>query len=233
MGQGKFAEACPKLASSYQPAEALAPKVGKLRLVLDPQLARTPGLDVRLDGAALPIAALTTPLPVDAGEHEVQVSAPDKRPWQGKVICRNAVVVSLRVPVLANAPVKRKSSQVAEGTKGATQRITAIAVGGLGMVALGAAGFCALSAESGCSDSNSLCSKSGVCSADGYQLRDDAKSKGTTATALVGAGAVALATAGVLWFTVPSREKPPSQTNPGTFHVEPHPRAWGLAVSSA
>jgi hypothetical protein len=214
-----------------QESQALEPKVGKLRLVLDPQLMRTEGLEVRLDGSALPIAALTTPLPVDQGEHIVQVSAANKRPWQGHIASKDAAVVSLAVPALANAPNAKKPLHPSESNPGSTQRITAIAVGGVGMVALGVAGFYALSAQSSHSDSNDLCNKSGICNAEGVRLRDDARSKGTTATAFIGAGAVALVSAGVLWFTAPSREAPPK---PKTSRVEirPHTTAWGLELSS-
>lgn len=60
-----------------QGVDGLESRLPKLRVVI----ANPPaGLDVQRDGAALPIAALGEPLPIDPGPHEIRASAPGKKP---------------------------------------------------------------------------------------------------------------------------------------------------------
>lgn len=72
----------PRLAIAKQRAEALAAKVPKLRLTL-PEDAR--GWIVRRDGAELGAASLNLPLPVDPGEHLIEVTSAGRLPWTQSV----------------------------------------------------------------------------------------------------------------------------------------------------
>jgi hypothetical protein len=58
---------------------ALEPKLPRLVIVVAPAALGTAGLAVRLDGAELERPAWGTAMPVDPGDHHVEVSAPGKR----------------------------------------------------------------------------------------------------------------------------------------------------------
>jgi pyruvate/2-oxoglutarate dehydrogenase complex dihydrolipoamide acyltransferase (E2) component len=61
------------------------------------------GLRVVLDGAELSAATLGTPLPVDPGEHRLEASAPDRKPWsQVLTIAPDAGTATVEIPALAS-----------------------------------------------------------------------------------------------------------------------------------
>jgi hypothetical protein len=97
-----------------------------------------------------------------------------------------------------------------------------------------------LSAQSSYSDSKELCNDRGFCTPRGTELRESAKSKALVATIATGAGAAALVTAGVLWFTAPKQASPArdakrDHSKRTSWAVAPAPEraTWGLGISRA
>jgi hypothetical protein len=61
--------------------ERLERRLSRLRVVVH-ESTRVAGLEVRFDGVVLGEPSWNTDVPVDPGEHEVDVTAPDKKPWK-------------------------------------------------------------------------------------------------------------------------------------------------------
>jgi hypothetical protein len=63
------------------------------------------GTEVKLDGEALGSGALGTAIPVDPGEHDLQVTAPGKKPWTQKLqTVAGAATERVAVPALETDP---------------------------------------------------------------------------------------------------------------------------------
>jgi serine/threonine-protein kinase len=86
-------------------ALALEPKLNRLSITLGPGT-DVPGLEVKRDGAVMGKALWATPVPVDPGDHLVEVSAPGKKPWSKKIRLdpTSLAVVALEIPALEDAP---------------------------------------------------------------------------------------------------------------------------------
>lgn len=217
-------------------ATALEPKLSYL-VVQVPDAAKLPGLELLRDGAPIAPVLWGARAAIDVGKHRISARATGRKPWQEDiVVAGEASSMTVTVPVLAPEPVAPAGSGAMAGP-GASQRIAAIAVGGLGIVGVGIGGFFALSAQSSLSDSNSLCNEHNYCTPYGAELRDSADSKALVATIATGVGVAALVTAGVLWFTAPKAEQAASpskrSSRANTWTVSSKSDAWGMEMSHA
>lgn len=105
------------------------------------------GLVVKRDGAevTIAIAGKEVPLPMDPGEHTIDVAASGKKPWSKTVqIADNPQTERIEIPKLEDAPVEAKPVAGAAGTDyrppvvasdGSSQRTVGIVVGGAGILA--------------------------------------------------------------------------------------------------
>jgi len=112
-----------------------------------------------------------------------------------------------------------------------SQRITALSLGGLGVVGIGVGGVLALGARSKFDDSASLCNRSDVCTPEGTALRESAQSKAMVASVVTGVGAAAVVGGLVLWLTAPSNPAPKSAQ--ASWSVVPVTNGWGLGAHRA
>src|SRR6185437_8044147 len=118
-----------------QRAASLEPRLPKLAV----RVARaTPGLEVRCDGErqADPAAEIV----VEAGPHEVAISAPGHVTQRVRVIARESAVVAVEVPDLAPlaAPPPLPAAPVPAPPQGLGARLPAALVsGGIGLAGLG------------------------------------------------------------------------------------------------
>ena len=117
-------------------ADALKPRVGKLRVTLTAEDARLQGLVVEVDGRALEAAASAAPVEVDAGTHSVRVTATGRAPFLHEVTTTDGkeLTVSVTLPPAARSD----STPASDGTS--PLLIAGIATGALGVVALGVGG---------------------------------------------------------------------------------------------
>jgi tetratricopeptide (TPR) repeat protein len=111
-------------------------------------------LVVKRDGAEVTIALAgkEVPLPVDPGDHTLEVAARGKKPWTKVLqVADNKATDRIEVPTLENAPVEDRGAAAAPGAEyrppviisndGSGQRTVGIVVGGAGLLsALAAAG---------------------------------------------------------------------------------------------
>ena len=83
-------------AGAKKHADALAPRLGKLRLL--PPTMLIPGLTVRRDGTDITVL-VGTEMPTDPGDHEIIASAPGRVEWKTKVTIATGTT-TVDVPVL-------------------------------------------------------------------------------------------------------------------------------------
>jgi hypothetical protein len=180
-------------------ASALKPKLAMLTIEVPAEVAKTPGLSISRDGMAVGEGQWGTPLPVDAGAHEVTASAPGRKPWtkQVEVLGDGA---SLTAKVQAPTVETEPSTNPLAALFGPRQRPI-----GVGATAVGAAGLLLGGVMGGLSmwkrDASNAgpCDPNGICEPDGTGLRNDALLFGNISTVgfiaggvLTGAGIVLL-----------------------------------------
>lgn len=184
-------------------AATLAPKLAHLTLkTREP----APGMEIRRDGAAIDAGALGVSVPVDAGVHVVEATAPGRRPFRREVtIDHDGVNVEVEIPPLEPAP---DAPPIATSTKSesawGTQRIGAIVLGGVGVVGLGVGTFFGLRARSRWNDALSTCTSAG-CSASGAAEGRSAQHDAVVSTLSFGVAGAALVGGAILWLTAPHR----------------------------
>lgn len=83
-------------------AAAIEPKLGRLSIDV-PAAHRVADMEVRRDGELVREALWSIAVPVDAGEHRVEVRAPGRRVWSSVVSTRDGQTASIAVPELLAA----------------------------------------------------------------------------------------------------------------------------------
>ncbi len=201
---------------------ALAPKLSTITVDV-PAEARVPGIVVWLDGAKLSPIAGGVPTAVDGGEHRVETTAPDAKPWFAVVdVSPEGHKVTVRVeppesmfddgtpdPDAAPAPAKPKKAKKPKKKKPATKLSTATWItGGVGLGVLVAGTGMGIAAvvkddqletealENGCNVSRGYCPDG---AAEDYAARaEDVQALGWAATASLGVGAALMLIAPLL-----------------------------------
>ena len=222
-------------AAANRMAVALEPKVS--HLTIKPP-ADASGIEVRLDQESVQSSDWGTALPRDGGGHDIEVSAPGKKPWTRHVdLGASGQNLEVDIPRLADdrtagaaegsiAASSETAPPVSDATDGQGQRVAGIVVGAVGVLAAGAGVFAGLHANSTYKDALAACGGSPSCApgTDGLTLRQSASTWATVSTAsFIGAG-VALAGGAVLFFTAPRARSGP------TVGVGPAAQGTGLSV---
>jgi hypothetical protein len=154
-------------------------------------VAKTPGLEVKRDGMTIGSAAWGTPVPVDPGDHSVEVAATGKKPWSKTISIRVAASrENLSVPPLENAAVVEVAARPdASGHGLSALQQTGLVAGGLGIIALGVGTYFGIDAIRKNARSNGEGCTGDMCEGAGYQTRLEARTSGTVSTlAFVGGG---------------------------------------------
>jgi hypothetical protein len=182
-------------------------------------------LEIRRDGVPVQRAELGAPIPVDPGEHVIEVSAPGKQPWSSKVqVGADAAKVQVDIPKLepvagdAPAPVAAPVAQPAPSdtapppaapkSSGSAQRTAGLISAGVGVVGIGLGTVFGLQASGNWSDAKEECQAYPYdCSQKGLDLGSDASSQATLSTVGFVAGGALLGLGAVLYFTAPSKKE--------------------------
>lgn len=200
---------------------ALEPQQPMLTIVL-PSTAPA-GVTVQRDGTLLATPALSTPLPVDPGDHVIQVTYPNGAMVEKRVTLTKGQQLTVELEANAAAPETKPTATstvtaaptaaptatstvvVESGTSG--RRIATYALGGVGVVGLilgGVTGGLVFerkgTIEKNCIDID--------CNKEGKDAADSAKTLALVSTVGFAAGAVALAGSAVLFFTEPKAKQP-------------------------
>ncbi|MFO0586699.1 MAG: hypothetical protein U0441_04140 [Polyangiaceae bacterium] len=196
-------------------AEALYPKLSRVEIDV-PDASKAPGLVVKRDGDVVDESQWGNALPVDAGKHVVEVTAPGRVAWKWEADVQGTTPAKVEVPALVASATASTATATASGAPTtaptesgmATQKKIAIGAGALGVAGLVLGGVTGVLTLGKVADSNKTCAKldDGTfrCDAAGGALRDDAKSLSTISTIGFIAGGVLAAGGVVLWLTAPS-----------------------------
>jgi len=214
-------------------AAMLEPRVSKLMVVV-PDEAAAPGLEVTRDGLPLGSAAWGVAIPIDPGEHVVEVRAPGKKPLRKTVtIAANGATLKVVLPALeaepsglppaapiaapkesnpgppaarSTAPV-RPRDEPPHAERGGTQRTLGTVTGILGAAGLAVGAVFGIRSQS--KDDQAMkdyCSPGAPpeCDPRGLELKDEAKSAATIANVGFIGGGSLLLVGVLLHATAPS-----------------------------
>ncbi len=206
-------------------AQSLAPRLGRLTIDVPDGARAVAGLSVSRDGAKVGAAQWGEALPVDAGAHVVEATAPGGAKWSGTVRVEDGATATLRVEMPAPSPAVAPSAErvaapsvapsalpVGGTAVGAgfwdTPRVVGVAAGAFGALALasGAASFGVAADKKSASDPH--CARD-VCEPAWFGTRTEAVTAGHFATAFAVIGAVGLAGSALLLFAWPRVVKVP------------------------
>lgn len=202
-------------------AAALGPKLATMNIEVPAALRVIPGISVTRDGLPLGEAQWGTALPVDAGGHEIVVTAPGYKPWKNQAeVVADGAAVTVAVPEKALVPEPK--SRVVTGAivnappaapGGTWQRpvgLSAMGAGGVALVAGAVLGGVAIERKNRSND-DGHCDALNRCDDAGLALRAQAVDFARGSTWTIVAGAAFAAGGTILWLTAPKQAKPPGR----------------------
>ncbi len=214
-------------------ARRLSASLSRMVLVV-PQAARVPGLELLLNGRVISAALYGVPFPVDAGRHELTARAPGHQTWSELVeVKSSADVRNVQIPSLTQTeePVAA-ASPAAPGGPGYTppqgavmtgvaepssaprpELIPVYLLGGVGVAALGAGVIFGLHASSKDDEARPYC-PSGCYTRDAADDNEAARTAALVANISYAVGAAALLTSAYLFFTASSSSESTAQQAP-------------------
>ncbi|WP_394845613.1 tetratricopeptide repeat protein [Pendulispora brunnea] len=204
--------------------------------VLSQQLARLtikaetlpPGAIIHRDGLTVDRMVLGAAVPIDPGEHALEVVLGDKPLWSTHVTVAPRASIEVVIPasalqravagdtpveqppIVKPVPAKPEPVQPSESAPASTwsgRKTLAVVVAGVGVVGLGVGTAFGLKASSKWSDAKDKCTPEG-CPDDAIELGREVKTDGAISTVAFIAGGAALVGAGILWFTAPRTPTP-------------------------
>ncbi|WP_437283050.1 hypothetical protein WME90_21480 [Sorangium sp. So ce375] len=186
-----------KEAKARERAAAVQPKVSRLSVVVE--ASSTPGLQVKRDGTPVGPGQWGVPMPVDAGTHVIEASAPGKRTWTARAeVEPGGATSTLVVRALEDDPASNDAGGAGDG-----RRTIALVTAGAGVVTAGVGAALGFAAKSRFDESSPFCNGD-RCDRRGMDIRDGAVARANVATVVFGVGLAAIAGGGVLWLTAKS-----------------------------
>lgn len=162
-------------------------------------------VEVWMDGELLSERLNGSALAVDPGEHRFRFESPARAPFETRLLIRETEKARHQLiswPAVGNERARAdRNSHLARQTRLSHQRISAIVVGGVGLVGVGIGTAFGLNAMSRRDAAEGVCPEQQCPTPAGVERWRDAHSSANIATAAFVVGAVGLAGAAVLWFT--------------------------------
>jgi hypothetical protein len=191
-------------------AEALKPKLSYLAIKVPEVVAATPGLVIKRDGIAIGRPQWGAAVPVNSGNHAIEASAPDKKPWTSQVKVEPAPgTTTVTVPIFlpASAMPNATPEHATEQGSWSTQRTVALAVGGVGVVGVVLGSVFGVQAIGKNNEAKDHCRPDdpSLCDATGVGLLSDVETAGNVSTVAFVVGGAALAGGVVLFLTAPAK----------------------------
>jgi serine/threonine-protein kinase len=229
--------------AAHAKAVELEPKLSSLTIVLADN-ATPKGIEVRRNGAAIPMAWLGTAVPVDGGAVTIEVSAPKKRPWRTALwMDATGDRRTVTIPVL-EAPAVRPVGDQDSDAEGSTTtppesmespssadsqpappadthhgltgwQVAGLVTGAVAVIGLGVGGTFGVIAMNKNNDSKTECLNGGTfCTLSGQQDRQDALNAGDVSSAAFIGGGVLAVAGAAMYMWGRPREE---HTSPGTL----------------
>jgi hypothetical protein len=196
---------------------------------------KTPGLEVKRDGALVGKAQWGTPMPADPGEHVVSAAAPARAAWETKIkVDAGARTVSVAVPELAavvvatsqsGPPVAGRASAGGafapekasenEGPGLGTQRTLALVTGGVGLAGIAVGSVYGLKSWGKRNEADDVCKPECPIESNGLDLKAEALTAGNISTAGFIVGAAGVVGGLALWFTAAPSSKSTARARVG------------------
>jgi serine/threonine-protein kinase len=195
---------------------------------------QVPGLELFVNGAAVPRASWNTQLPVDPGATKIEARAPGKKPWSiSLTLPAGPASKTVEMQKLADAPraATPASPDSSEGAHGSSaQRTVGYVMVAAGAVALAASSFFGYRAYALNKESKGECraDEPNACTPDGVDKREDAKTAGALATIGTVSGGLLVASGITLVATSPASA--PERDEPRTASFAP---TFGVALRGA
>lgn len=232
------------VATAQRHAEVLSPKLAHLTMQV-PQPVE--GLQITRDGVRIDRAEWGLAIPIDAGAHAVEASAPGHKPWSTSVdVPQDGAQASVTVPALEALPVEATPTPVppppvtppvnppqpVDTSTGGVQRAIGAIIGAAGIAGLGLGTVFAVIAKNKYNDSLPNCRPDdpNTCNSTGVSTRNDARDAGNVASIALGVGAAALVGGAVIWLTAPHAGSPPAS---GSARIGIAPALGGAVLQGA
>jgi serine/threonine-protein kinase len=190
-------------------ATSLESRLSKLEIRV-PAARQAPGLELLVNGAAVPRASWNAQLPVDPGEARIEARAPGKKSWTVSLkLADGPASQSVELPKLVDAPrppaLARSAAPVAGGS---SQRLIGYIMSGAGVVAIAASSFFGYRAYALNKKSKAECRADAPnsCTPDGVAMREDAKTAGALSTIGTVSGGLLVASGITLVATAPASD---------------------------
>lgn len=129
---------------AHDRAEALRPRLSRVRIVLSPDAKALNGLTVKIDGVVAQPELFEAGVPVDSGSRAIVVSAPEHDDWTTSIsVDGDKQKLDLTIPGLKLTPVVEKPPTVITKTAPppSSTRTVGFVVGGIGAASLVAGGI--------------------------------------------------------------------------------------------
>jgi len=227
-----------RAATLAKKAKELEPKVAKIKIVVRKEMLATEGLAISRDGTSQDKALWNTPMPIDTGDHVVEVIVPGREKWSKAVtVLADGAEVIVDVPPLVEIkelPKPKPIRPVVIMPRRTWQRplgLTSLAIGGASVATSAILSGVAVSKRNA-SNANGHCNEQFGCDSVGKPLRDQALGLANVATATMIFGGVLAAGGLVIVLTAPKSEEDAAENKKLTrirwdFQVSPTSVGFG------
>lgn len=200
--------------------DTVAAKMAYLTVVVPPEVASA-SPEVKRDGSVIRSTVWGTAIPVDPGEHLVEVTAPGKKKWARKVTAGGSegLKITLKIaklededgagPGKGGGDDKGPETPPKDGAGGSWKKPTGITLLVVGAIGVGVGGYFGLSALSKRKEADDLCPAKECPDPKAISLVDESKSAATISTVGIGVG-VGLAVLGAVFVVTAPKAAPSS-----------------------
>jgi hypothetical protein len=218
-------------AAAKERADALEARVPTV-IVRAPWIERLPNATVTLDGKALTLKDIETPIKVDLGKH-LAIARAGQRETRAEAEVKaegTSATLALEAPAELSSPSAAAASPATNATsstaaedpsRGRGQRIVGGIVAGVGLATSIVGGVVVLGAKGSYDDAKDACGGAPRCTADQRADADNAASRADVGGVIFGAGLVFLAGGVVLYLTAP-------KATGSTVGLAPAPNGFSL-----